>query len=179
MDFAGFRAQLAADLVQAVPTGVKVGEHPGRFDLAEVERYSVEAPCVRVALLSAADADLAEPYSDVECSAYILTKTGKAGLADKQLLTLGVGLSAYLRYFAVGGDDAQSPQQIKFTNLYSTSVGKDGIALGAVTWRQRIPLAAPPAAGSLADFLKFYADWNVGQDAASPEAEDRVDYPSS
>lgn len=167
MNLLEFRTQLAADLGQCVPSGVKVAVHPGRFTLDEIERYAVEAPCVRVAVLGSADDDLQQPYDTVECSAYVLTKTGKAGLPDAQMLTLATGLKAYLRLFPVGGAEAGAPTQVKFANLYSTAVGRDGIALGAVTWRQRIPLDAPTT-GDLQDFLAFYGSFDVGQDAEAP-----------
>jgi len=178
MTLAEYRAQLVLDLANGVPAGVKVAPHPGRFTLEEIERYSMEAPCVRVAVLSAADADLSELFDVVEVGAYILTKTGKAGLPDVQLLTLGTGLKAYVRAFPIGGGDASSAQGVKFSNLFSTAIGKQGVALGAVTWRQKLALDQPDTS-SLADFLTFYGTFDVGQSAGSPAAIAEADLPSA
>lgn len=178
MDLATFRDNLVTSLMAGLPANVKVKAHPGRFDLAELNRYMVEAPAVFVTLLEAADLDLAELYDMVDCAAYILTKTGKAGLSDKQMLTLGTGLKAYIRSYPIGGADASSAMKVKLRNLYSSPIGEEGVALGAVTWSQKVELDQPDTS-SLEDFLKFYGTFDIGQSVDSPAAVAHADLPAT
>lgn len=159
------RTAICTSISSVVPERVGVKPHPGRFDLAEVLDYAEQAPCIRVALLSAGDQQQALPSNDLEFAAYILTKTGKAGLAGDQLLALTSVLLARLEAFGapLGSEECGSATQVIFRNLYQTDQGEEGIALGAVSWRQIVPLT-PFATDTLGDFLRLFQTTGLSAD---------------
>lgn len=179
MDLLAFRSQVVEDLQALVPERTKVQSHQGRFDLNELQRYSVLAPCVLVAVLAATDLDLGQPHCNVELAAYLVTKRGRDATQDGGLLLLGSLLTSALRSgSSIGGPDAGAPLRLEFRNLYNTTVGEEGAGLGAVSWRQTVPLPTAPGNTALEDFERFYASFEIGQAQASPTGETRVIYPA-
>lgn len=178
MDLLELRTAVVNDLSAAIndvtDRKITVESHPGRFELAEIERYAAKAPCIRVALLTSGDKDLALPVDDVELTAFILTKNGKAGLPDGQMLVLATYVMALLKVRGKIAADAGSPQRAVFRNLFTTSVGSEGLALGAVSWRQTLGL---PELGdeALGSFQKLFATWDLGPTPdGQPEAQNSI-----
>lgn len=152
---ADFRDQIVTDLRPGFDEKVEIKTHPGAITLAEAKAYAVGAPAIRIALLSGPDPNYTEAECYVKVAGYCITKNGKAGTYDKQMLLLASQLFGFVHATVIGGQDAERPQAIQFQNLYTRELGEEGIGLGAITWTQRVKIDVP-AQGSLAHFLRLY-----------------------
>lgn len=181
-DLLSHRAALAASIRRCLPPQIQVFEHGGRFDLAALETYAKQSPCVGIALLTATEID---EYSDglvrVEAAAYIATKRTVHSLADENGLRLGSAVMTLLRGAGYQDGpaflpDAQRPLSLRLVNLYSSQTIADGVWLAAVTWRQLVQLDVPANAGALADFVQLWASWDFApvDPFAEPNARDAV-----
>lgn len=164
-----YRELLAKAMKPHMPAKVGIDAHPGKFDLQEIKRYTAQAPCVRLAVLSFADIEGSALRGPVSCAAYILTKDGKGVQRDAQNLFLGGLIAAWLKAWLAAvanaseqleadltalDADAGRPFGIKYQNAYSTYIGEEGLALGIVSWTQHVELAPLAAlAAQLGDFL--------------------------
>lgn len=150
--------QLRDRIVERVRTsapGVEVEGHLGRFDDAELRKFMVKAPAIRVAALALEDP---RPVSDegVDYTAriglYIVTKDGAARLSrDAAAITLVEAVLMLTTGQRWGLAFAHPAQRASAQNLYTPATGQgDGVALWAIDLRQPIRLASEPdEAGAL------------------------------
>ena len=73
-----------------------------------------------------------------------------------------------------GRDDLDSPTALRADNLYSGVVEKRGVAIWAVTWRQKwTPEPLPP--GEFDDLLRVVATWDLdAQQDGEPSPTDTI-----
>lgn len=173
MDLLGFRTALIDGLQPLLPPRVKVLSHPGRFDLAELKRYSLNAPCVLVAVMGGDELLSLALDGPVELAAYVLTKNVKGAshdAANLQLVSLLLGL---LKARRLGGDNAGAVQALRFKNLFSASLGEESVSLTAVTWSQNLSLELPTEQ-SLGSFQQLFADFFDAPPGTQPETQDQT-----
>ena len=163
------RNQLVTDLGALLEASkVKVQEHAGVFDLGELKRYAIGAPCVLIAVTEFVDGDvLGEVSGYVQAGAWIVTQAGRlregegnvlAGVAKAADMNLqlgtalvGIGKHGGLKTVASG-----APEQLRYRNLHSSALGDEGVCIGSVTWRQTLDMPAPPPKVELPDFLRLF-----------------------
>jgi len=128
--------------------GVKAcAVHAGRFELAQLRRYTAKSPCVLMACLGG-DLDRVGGGGvtlSAQWAAFIIAQDA-AGAARKdtalavvELVALAVVDNAWADYSASG------PRNLKVQNLYTDSADARGVALWAVTWDQACLLDAGDA----------------------------------
>lgn len=180
MDLLSYRSAVVAALAKALPERTHVAAHPGRFNMQELDRYSVKAPAVLVAVVSGNRADEnAGITANVSGSAFIVTKRTRAGLADEAGLVLSSLVLAAFAGGLVQAGAAQNPTNVGFENLYNSAAGEDGIWLGSVAWRALVPIGLEAEAADAQDFLRLFVDYDLAPADARPEARDRVIFPHS
>lgn len=173
MDLLGHRDAIVAQLQTVLPKAVNVYGIAGRFNVEELARHAVKAPCVLVSVLNGSEgSDRGELYLNLTVAAYVLTKAVRAELPAES----GLKLSTVILQAVSDPDfsaDAQSPTGLRFDNLYSSALGEEGVWLGAVGWRQLSPLQAE-AADSLGEFLTLHTDFDFPAADGRPEAVDHL-----
>lgn len=184
IDLDAYRDQVIADLkalLANVPGArIAIESHPGRFELAELEHYSSSAPAIRVAVLSSRESDLDDSgfKHDVALGLYLITKRGKAGAQDRQMLKLSSLTMRFIKGYADFGGDfaARRPRGIEFNSLYTAQLdeGAGQISLGAIKFQQLVDLGLTQ--GSLGDFITLANTYHLG-DGDEPEATDSTTLP--
>lgn len=159
------RAELVKSLRQVLPGRIHIEAHGGKFDLAELKRYSTRAPAVLIAILRAGDAGTTQPRAEVRCAAYLVIKDTRDEVRDAAHLLLADRLMQLLRRTPL--PDAGKASQLTWDNLYSGYADEEGIALGAVSWRQPLVLDQDLAPQALADFNTLFAT----DDALPPDGD--------
>ena len=125
------REAIVAALRTAMPPRVEVDSHHGRFDLRELERYSVKAPCVRVALLGLEDDDATQPQGACSLAAYIITKDGRAMQRDRMNLELGDLLIRLCKTDLLVVCNEMLAPFVSYANQYSSPAAEAGVTLAA------------------------------------------------
>ncbi len=173
VDLLGHRDAIVEALSGLLPSSVTVSGIPGRFDLAELERYAVKAPAVLVAVLSGTGVDDRGDVSPkLEVAGYVLTKNGRGGVAA----ATGLKLVSVLLHVIRGrqlSPESQTATGLAFRNLHSTGLGEEGVWLAAVTWSQVSPLTQE-ADDTLTDFLRLQATYDLAPADATPEATNLI-----
>ena len=149
----------------------------GRFNLAELKRFSLRKPAVLVAVLNVPnleDDNRAEAIAQM--AAYIVTSTDRKFTADERALVLAQTILRELSQFS--DTELDTPTRASWQNLYSDDVGSEGVHLSVVTWRQKVDLVDTADAPDLAAFLTFHADFDLGPSPdGDAEASDTTELP--
>lgn len=180
----GYRDQVIADLKALLAnvqgSRIAVESHPGRFELSELEQYAVNAPCVRVAVLSSRE-DEEDDFAfkhDVSVGLYFITKRGKSGAQDRQLLKLSSLTMRYIRGLKGFGGDfaARRPRALEFGVLYTAQLDENAgqVSLGAIKFQQLVDLGRTPS--TLGDFVTLANTYHLGN-GDEPEATDSTTLP--
>ena len=114
-------------------------KHDGRFDLTELERFLTVAPAVRVAVLSiggAVEEGEGLAQGNVRLAAFVVARDAGNVKKGDAALAIVDGLVALVAGNDWGLSTAGPAKDVRAENLYSTSIGKQGVALWAVTWVQ-------------------------------------------
>lgn len=171
MDLLDHRDAIVVRLRELLPKMVTVDGFAGRFNLDELERRAVKAPCVLVAILGGSEgSDRGELYLDLTVSAYVLTKTSRGALPAES----GLKLASQVMQSLIRTDFsevAQGPTGLRFDNLYSFALNEDGVWLGAVGWRQVSPLQTN-GVDALGEFLTLHTDFDLPPGDGQPQATD-------
>ena len=168
-----FRAAVVSAIKARVPS-VAVEEHGGRFDAAELKRVAVRAPAVFVAVLGVGDVrELGgEIGAALNMGAFVITTSASSAPRDEAALAIVqalLGLVPGNRWGRAEGN----PDRITAENLFSSTIDKRGVAMWAVSWRQRTTITDFDAAiASLDDFLRCDVQYPSGDGA--PVAEDLI-----
>jgi hypothetical protein len=171
--------QLREDIKLKVKTECKgfadVDIHDGRFDEAELKRWAVRTPAVRIGILGIPEMsyDTGQLAAEVEWGAFIVTKdsaTLKRGAAALVMVEALLGVVTPEQRW--GDTAAHAPKDIKAANLYQGKLDQQGVAIWAVTWRQSYDVNVFDWT-ALDDFLTY-------QSTTSPEhvASDDTPVPS-
>lgn len=90
-DLQSLREAVVKELQKAVPDDVRVDATPGRFDVRELQRRSVRAPAIRVALMDISVEHLGSGLgvnATVDMAAFIVTEGDRHYRADERALLL-------------------------------------------------------------------------------------------
>jgi hypothetical protein len=181
MSLDALRTAITAVIDTATPEAVTCAPHGGRFDVAELRRISAKAPAIFIAVLGFND--LAESSGSYEATiswaAFVVTRDKAGVLRDIAALNLVNALALIVPGNTWGLEAAiGTPDGVRSDNLFSATVDKAGVAMWAISWRQRMQLGQAITDAELATldlFETFDARYPVEDDA--PEAEDLVSLP--
>lgn len=117
----------------------------GRFDLAALQRFGVNAPGIRVAVLrinSIEWVDTGEFDAVVEIGAFVATRDepGKPRDAAVLLLVQRVLERAHAERWALAR--VQSARPARAENIYSAEMQRIGLALWGVTWTSKVRMGS-------------------------------------
>lgn len=157
---------LRTAIVDAIDTGIPAlrtcQAHGGRFDVEELRRWAIQAPAVVVACLGSKDVNTysGQVVGRLQFVAYVITAGTSAAPRSEAILTLAESVAALAANNAWAYADAQAPAEIRIDNLYSGTLDKQGVALWAVTWTQRVDLEVFDSS-TLDDFDTLYTDYDT------------------
>ena len=141
---ATYRQMMLAAIRQAMPELKEVAGHPGRFDLGELQRISMRAPAVRLAILGApriAETSDERLRIDLSLAAFVITRDAPGLPRDEAALNIVETLMQLvsLNQWQVAEDTGFGlllPREMRAENLYSGEVDRRGVALWGLSWRQ-------------------------------------------
>jgi phage gp37-like protein len=144
--------------IAAKITALKTCEaHPGRFDLAEIKRVAANAPAVFIAALATGQQENigGDIWAPVSFAAFIVTKDQPGKSRDSLVLDIVNALLVLADSNDWDSTDVvEDPINIRSQNLYSASIDKNGVAMWAITWQQKIKLGSATDVAALDDFLR-------------------------
>lgn len=145
MSLYDLRNAVVSGIQAAVPRDVRVEATPGRFDVRELQKRSVAAPAVRVALMDVATEHLGSGcgvFAIADMAAFIITAGDRHMRADERALLLQSALLPLVN-FNTWGIECEPARDVRGRNLYSSDLAdKFSVALAAVTWTQTVELGA-------------------------------------
>lgn len=181
MSLLTLRQAIVDDLKANVPNLKTCEGHGGRFDATELKRVAMRAPAVFVACLGLADVE--EGHDGVAGTltwgAFVVTRDTPGSSRDQAALAVLQAILVRLPGNRWGLDQAEGrPERVSAQNLYSATVDRLGVALWAVSWRQRMVIGGELDPAMLDVFATFDAryDLDTSQDG-EPVAEDTVTMP--
>ena len=139
---------IAAELLGRLPGLSSCEVHDGKWDAAELMRWTVRTPAVRVAWLGAARTQTpGEAWTDCsqQLAAYVLTRDQEdlpRGTAARNLVDWLLLYLPRTRWGLSSSAGIGAATDLRAENLYSSAVDKTGVAMWAVTWRQALRLEA-------------------------------------
>ena len=169
--------QFWVDRIQTLDAKLDVEPHPGLFDIQELDRYATRAAAVRVAALRVPNVESrANTRITVKMGAYMLFGRDREFEADERALVIAPQVLHLVNANAESSFD--QPTNIDWVNLHSSRLGSKGVHLSAITWNQDIGIAPEVDPGSLADFLIFHSEIDLGPEPdGRPEATDDTSLP--
>lgn len=179
MSLITLRDAIAAELAAAIPELKTCEGHGGRFDLQELRRVAAKAPAVFVACLGFGDAEEeGDTTAELSWAAYVVTKDAPGKPRDEAALAIAQALAVHIPGNRWGLDDAEGrPEGIRGQNLYSDRLDKQGVAMWAISWRQRMNLGGAVDSAELAAFVTFHAEHSMAPGDGEPAATDEVTLP--
>lgn len=157
------RDRIVERIRTAVPN-VEVEGHLGRFDEAELKKFMVRAPAIRVAVLALEDprtaSDEGVDYT-ARVGIYAVAKDGAGKFSrDEAAIAMIEAVLLLTDRQRWGLPFCLSAQRAAAQNLYTPGAQADGVALWAIDLRQPVRLVAPADdAGALTRlFLGFAPD---------------------
>lgn len=151
------RAAIVEMIDAEIPALKTCEAHPGRFDLAEIKRVAAKAPAVFVAALATGQQELngGDVQAPVSFAAFIVTKDQPQKTRDSLVLDIVNALLVLTDSNDWDSTDVvEDPINIRSQNLYSASIDKNGVAMWAITWQQKIKLGSATDVAALDDFLR-------------------------
>lgn len=140
---AGLEKALQAACAELGP--IPVLTHPGRFDMGELQRVALRAPCVLVTVLDVVGARIAERAWLItpRFGAYVLATDQPGRRRDEIALDLVARL-----YTKIIGSDWDEPalfqpvlpENLRADNLFFGQLDQKGVALWGLTWLQPLTL---------------------------------------
>lgn len=163
MSLLAVRTAIVTSLQDALPAGVSVESHRGRFDsAAEIKRFATKAPAVLVACVRSKLDDACEgmPILHASWAVFVITRDKPSLPRDEGALALveAIALSVSGNTWAL--DDTSAPTAIDSRNLYSGAVDNLGVALWAVTFEQTVtnPAIDDATLATMGVFATFHQD---------------------
>ena len=141
------------EISQKLFPGLKTCEvHDGRFDLGELRRVSTRTPAIFVACLGTLEVEsrgTGQVDAVKQLAAYVITRNSVGLPRGQAARNLVDGLEIYLlrgreedaRPGRWGLSGVGPAERIRAQNLYSGPIDKQGIALWAVSWQQKLLLS--------------------------------------
>jgi hypothetical protein len=142
---------------------VKVYEHGGAFTLDEIKRYVTGAPALVVVCMGVPEIEVQGGMSCANSAwaIFVLTRTvpeNAGGPRDTFVMRLVEQVVATLPEQTWGHLAAQCPKNMVATNLFSTPLDKEGLALWAIRWQQLVDVPEYTS-DQLHDFLVAYTEY--------------------
>tara|TARA_B100000700_G_scaffold140319_1_gene156343 strand:+ start:230 stop:775 length:546 start_codon:yes stop_codon:yes gene_type:complete len=177
-DIETVRQAIVTSLGDALGAPVLIESHGGRFDRAELARYSKRAPVVLIAAMSLPSVGERGSMTlpTVQFAAFVICRDAPGEPRDTQALTLAEALVRHITGNRWEQESVQRPERINAENLYSGEIDRLGIAMWAVSWRQAIELSSRRDPATLADFERYRATHQVGTDD-DPDTKSQADLP--
>jgi len=160
MSVLAVRQAIVDGLKAALPAGVSVEAHRGRFDsAAEVKKFALKAPavlvsCIRLPVSDDSNGQLMVPAA---WAIFVITRDVPAMQRDAGALALVEAVQLVVNGNTWGSDITSAPTHIDGRNLYSGAIDALGVALWVVTFDQQLTITSIDA-DSLAPFLTFHLD---------------------
>ena len=150
--FSGQRARLnellegvAGGVREALPALKTCAVHDGRFQAAELRRWSLRAPAVLVAWLGTPRTETpGVPWTDCEqqLAAFVVTRDAPGLPRGKAARAIAAALLLLIPRARWGLSGTGAAERLQARNLFSAEIDKANVALWAVTWRQALRLEA-------------------------------------
>lgn len=180
MSLLGLRSAMVTEIQAKIPElADSCAAHGGRFTPGDIKRYAMKSPAVLVACLgivSFTDDGGGSLDALAQWGAFVVT-TDRAKLPrDVGALAIVEALAPVIATNNWSGEASDLPEGIKGDNLYSGSIDGAGVALWAITWRQKCVLGGLDLS-TLDDFLLFHADYDLAPPDGNIEAADDIDLP--
>lgn len=179
MSLAALRSAIV-EVMQAALPAIKVAEHGGSINAAEIKKWATQAPAIRVACLGvpAVEINPAKSYLDGEWAAFCIERDrATQGHRDVRVLLLAQSAMAVTAQFGQRFNNVavSAPTNITARNLYARDIDDMGIALWLVRWRQAVEITSVDVTG-LDDFETFFASYPIPplDDVGSPESKSPV-----
>ena len=160
MSLLDVRTAIVTGLKAALPAGVYVEGHRGRFDSAtEIQRFAVKAPAVLVACVGV---PVQEPGAGLlilpaRWVVFVITRDQPGTPRDAGALALVEAILLTVSGNIWGRTDVAEPVQLDARNLYSGAIDKLGIALWGITFDQTVTDPVTDTA-TLHAFATFHQD---------------------
>ena len=138
---------IAAELRGQLPGLSSCEVHDGKWDAAELMRWTVLTPAVRVAWLGTTRTGTpGEAWTDCsqQLAAYVMTRDQEElprGTAARNLVDWLLLYLPRTRWGLSSAAGIGAATDLRAENLYSSAVDKTGVAMWAVTWQQAMRLA--------------------------------------
>lgn len=162
-------AIVAAFVEHLKPLKVTVAYHDGPFGDDELERYSVSAPSVIIAMEGGKSKRIGGTIKrDENFRAFIITKGKPHEKRSDALLFI---LEHVLRLLHDTPEQwpGKAPADIEDRNLYSSEVDMTGMCLWKVGWLQVLEIPAELQPEDLEDFLRLYNTFTSAQPTEDPD----------
>ncbi len=138
---ADVRAAIVAALQAALPSGIDIAAHGGNFNEAELQRFSLRAPAIRVCITGIGKIGYAvtgQIEMTLHLAVVIVARDQAAAGAptldrDAAALNLVALVMPALNGQVFGLDDVSAPIGLEARNEYSGGLDKTGIALWQIT----------------------------------------------
>ncbi|WP_246480016.1 hypothetical protein [Kaustia mangrovi] len=120
--------------------------HGGRFDVAELKRFAVKAPAIRVAALgirAVSQVDTGEQDARLRIGAFIATKDRPERTRDDAALAYVQRVIETAQLGRWGQLKVHPARDLTAESLYSGEVQTTGIALWGVVWTQTVRIGDP------------------------------------
>lgn len=168
------RSAIVATIAQNLPALKSCAPHGGRFDLQELQRWSMQAPAVAVSAVQIPGVANDETNQvRVRWVAYLIVKDAPGVTRDVVALDYTEALLRLARGNTWGLDNLQRPESLAADNLYNGQSDRKGMALWAVSWQQSVNLRHADIS-QLADFELYTGTHQVGGDN-DPELHSRAE----
>lgn len=180
MSLVASRNAIVTKIKEGIPQLLTCQPHGGRFDRADLMRYSPKAPAVLVGVLDLPNIERqqAEGKSNVLWALFVITKDKPEEPKHDGALALVNALGLLIPNNRWGLDESIGvPMNIRAQNLYTTEIDKLGCALWGVTWSQLMSIGGSIDELNLDDFLTLNATHDLKPGAGEPTAVDNIELP--
>ncbi len=158
MSLCDLREAVVTALHTAIPQLRTCETHGGRFDAAELRRLAPRSPAVLVATLALDDlrGEHGEYKADVAWAVFVVASDRPGQPRDAAALTVVDALARTIPDNRWGLAESETvPTRLRAENLYSGDLDKSGVAIWAVSWRQRMVLGQELSAEDFAALDRF------------------------
>ena len=171
------RATIAETIKGAVSDLRDVDVVQGRVSLEEAHRWLKRVPAARVACLGLSGArDKGDGWWEYTADFAVFVLTRDAGTVEREDMAMGI-VEALLKRIpgtTWGTNDVGRAESPQAENLYTTTIGKDGVSLWYVRWTHAIAIQSAGDAPELDDFATAAVAWDLAAVDTVNEAEDTI-----
>ncbi len=145
MKFKELRRAIINKVSAALPELKVVSQHPGRFNLDELQRIATQLPAVRVALLGMPTVNIiatGENEAQLRLAAFVVTGDRRQLPKDEAALAIVERLLVLIPGQRWGVKGTLAATGVTADNLFSGKVQRQGVAMWAVSWEQAIRIGS-------------------------------------